>query len=943
MATARLDLVVGLQGSQNVQSGLQSIGKTADATRQALAFMRAALVTLATVEIITRFTELADKFTLMENRLRILTNATSGTVATLRDFNLVSQGIIAISQQTGTSLDANALLFNRLARAVSSTGATYADVLIVTRAVAESVLISGANAVQAQQGMLQFAEGMGSGVLRGRQLRSVVQDFPALADAIASGFKGAGNGASLLGFALANPNVLKTPLVMKAIIDSAKGINDQFKTTVFTIGQGFTQINNAVVVFLGNLLNTTSVGRVVSQVLKSIADNIALVVAGFAALAAVFVFNILVAQLLLVWTRLVALVSVLTTVISLFTVFYAIIGSPVAFALLGGYLSTNETQWSQWAAVIAAYIATVADDISNLPKILANAIVKMGNEVRQLGNTSLGDFIDTITGHNPNFGGHLAPGEHPASQTLAGIGRGQVALPFPEIDADFQKQFQQHLLNGLVPSQSGPPSSGTLSSGKILSNILAPITDLGAKNINFDDIIRKLGLDKVPQIGKGSEEAAAKIKGLAQALAILSSVSPLVSFEKHMQDTATALEKAGNAAKAWGLTNDVVLDRERRNFIGIGNEIEFFKEKLIALTIAMGANGSTITAKEGLTVSLLGAGSSTLSDLQKLQDHVTEIGLVMKQFPGNTEAGARAIRDITGTTTEVDKLSDAFNKINTALTTGAISAEEYLKDVRAITGTTSDLDRYNDTVANLKAAWEAGALGVEEYKRKLEDANITFLNTQTDLQSGIAAYFAELHKQSTDVAGQVKTLLTDAFSSAQDALIQFVNTGKINFSSLINSIEADLLRLAFSEVEDSLIGQGSSTPGGSQNLISSLVNLAIGAIGGIGGGGAAGGIPTGDVSAGSFGGIPAMASGGSFDVASGSIGSFDSGIDNRLVAFKANDNEEVEVRPRGSGKGGTIINMHIHGVTDAASFGRSKDQIFSELYTQMARAKRRNG
>lgn len=938
MATARLDLVVGLQGGQQVQTGLSGIAKQADATRQALAFMRAALVTLATAEIITRFTEMADKFTLMENRLRVLTGAVTGGAAAQRDFVLVSQGIIAISQSTGTSLDANALLFNRLARAVSATGSTYADVLTVTRAVAQSVLISGANAIQANQGMLQFAEGMGSGVLRGRQLRSVVQDFPALADAIASGFKGAGNGASLLGYALAHPSILKTPEVMKAIVAKAAEINTQFQTTVFTIGQGFQQISNAVTVFLGNLLNTTSVGRIVSEVLKGIADNIALVLTGFAALAAIVVFNVIVAQLLTVWTRLVALVSVLTTVIALFTVFTAVLGAGAVWATLGGYISDNATQWEEWATVIGAYIAAIIEKIQSLPEIMANSIVKAGNALRTGANSLIGDAIDTVTGHNPAFGGHLAPGEHPASQGLAAIGRGQVSLPFPEIDKSVQDLAAQNLKNAVGPN-------GLPSLSKLFSNFVSPITGFGAGNINFEDIIKKLGLDKVNQIGKASEEAAAKTKGLQQALSILGSISPLVSFETHMQATADALTKEGDAAKAWGLTNDEVLDRERRNFLGIGNEIDFFKEKLTALTIAMGAPGSTITVKEGLASSLSGAGSSQLEGLQKLEDKITEVNLVMKQFPGNAEAGIAAIRELTGTTTEADKFQAAFEKANLALKAGAVSASEMNVQLRAAFGETTPLDAYNAAVEKLNFLLQKGAIDADFYKQHMEDANITLLQSQNTLTAGVKLYFAELHKQSTEVAGQVKTLFTDAFTGAQDALVQFVNTGKINFKSLIDSIEADLLKLAFQEVQDSLIGQGSSTAGGSTNLISSLVTKGIGWIfggvtNGIGGVAVPGALPfSGGVGAG----LGSFASGGSFDVAGGSVGTFSSGIDNQLVAFKANNSERVTVGPKDAPMGGTSIVMHIHGVTDANSFGRSEDQILTALYNKLARAKRRNG
>jgi hypothetical protein len=65
------------------------------------------------------------------------------------------------------------------------------------------------------------------------------------------------------------------------------------------------------------------------------------------------------------------------------------------------------------------------------------------------------------------------------------------------------------------------------------------------------------------------------------------------------------------------------------------------------------------------------------------------------------------------------------------------------------------------------------------------------------------------------------------------------------------------------------------------------------------------------------------------------------GVDNRLIAFRANDREEVSVRPKGSGgAGGISVNMTV--VTpDADSFRKHQGQMLNDSFLAASTAKRR--
>ena len=146
-------------------------------------------------------------------------------------------------------------------------------------------------------------------------------------------------------------------------------------------------------------------------------------------------------------------------------------------------------------------------------------------------------------------------------------------------------------------------------------------------------------------------------------------------------------------------------------------------------------------------------------------------------------------------------------------------------------------DRFNSQKLDLANQYGDGSRGmsIEEYTAKLnalkatqQDLHDTTLSNydqmttaQGDWSAGASSAWQNYLESARDVAGQTKSLFTNAFSSMEDAVVNFAMTGKFSFGDFTKSILADMARIATRQASSallsSLVGAATSyfTGGGS--------------------------------------------------------------------------------------------------------------------------------
>lgn len=259
--------------------------------------------------------------------------------------------------------------------------------------------------------------------------------------------------------------------------------------------------------------------------------------------------------------------------------------------------------------------------------------------------------------------------------------------------------------------------------------------------------------------------------------------------------------------------------------------------------------------------------------------------------------------------------------------------EEQSSILDEIRGPQQNFESKLDSINQLMAK---GKITLDEYNQKLVSLKLESLQTSRTLEGGLQKGLLAVGQQFGDVSQVAQTTVVNAFGAAENALAKFAETGKFSVKDMVDSIFADLSRLAVrSAITGPLanaIGTGTAGGGGSLGFLSGLFggnNAAAGGGGGVGGAAALGSL------AASF---PGFKNGAEFQV--GGVG----GTDSQFVGFRASPDETVKVtKPGQSSSNERPIQVTFNIQTpDADSFQRSQSQILAKTSASLSRANRRN-
>lgn len=253
----RIHIQVSEQGAKVVARSIREVGMSARAVTPLLNQLRTALGVSIAVK-------LADDYMVLQNRLR-------ATGLEGERLSAVYKQLLAVSNETRTSVDATATIYSRLIFSSRELGISQQQAMQFTKALNHAVSLSGTTAQEARAGLIQFSQGLAAGKLRGDELRSVLEQMPIVADTIADHFNI--SRGDLLKFGEAGK--LTATDIIQAFQEAAPELERRFAQMQPTIGQGFVILKNQAMDFIGSLNSGIGIADALAASLVFLGNNLA--------------------------------------------------------------------------------------------------------------------------------------------------------------------------------------------------------------------------------------------------------------------------------------------------------------------------------------------------------------------------------------------------------------------------------------------------------------------------------------------------------------------------------------------------------------------------------------------------------------------------------------------------------------------------------------------
>lgn len=209
----------------------------------------------------------ADAYANLEARIKLVT----GEGAALQDaFN----GVFDVALRTNSAIEGTGTLFTRIAQAGRdlglSTSEASAQALQLTETINQAIQVSGGTVQAADAAVTQLIQALQSGVLRGEEFNSVMEQAPRLARALADGL-GVTTGELRK---LAEAGTLTSTAVISALQGQSAALQREFEQLPPTVGRALTSLSTEWTRYVGEVDRANGISRTAAEGIQALARNL---------------------------------------------------------------------------------------------------------------------------------------------------------------------------------------------------------------------------------------------------------------------------------------------------------------------------------------------------------------------------------------------------------------------------------------------------------------------------------------------------------------------------------------------------------------------------------------------------------------------------------------------------------------------------------------------
>jgi lambda family phage tail tape measure protein len=778
----------------------------------------------------------ADEFSVSMAQIGIASKALGNAAETQR-------AIFEMAQSAGAKVEDVGSVYVSIARNASELGLTQQRVMGITQSLTDAIKAMGGATPSVTAALQQFGQSIASGQLRGDELRSVMEQFPVLSNAIASGLGKSIGELRQLGEA----GKLTVTEVLGAIEKSAPTLAAAAAGIPLTFAAGMNKLGNASGQALDALNKSIGASSAFNAAIGAVSVNMDALVKG--------AFALLITAL----TVSAALIAKKTVGLG----FYVVAQAAAAQATLRAAASEAAYAATQAANGLGSVIAV--KKLADAKDALAKATTLAGGALSRFGTagTLAGQAIQLL-------GGPIG-----ASITAIGLlgaawmawGNSAKSASDKAIEAskkareatvgDSTEMIRQKILE----MQSQNASLGVEADRqkeKTKSAFATAGTHMTLRDINLEINANNNAIERLQALLKDSASGAG-----GYLRAYLEDATRLTK-EQEKQRALKEEEKAANQILA-----RLAEDRKKG---GVFRSDQDYSDAVKRVRAAHGEAVKEITKK--FTGTDDKAALKRITDTQKAEfdaamevedyriEQETKLKLAQReagrQLASTGFAGDSETMDMIRQ--QAEQISQFYSQIASGedVTAAFDASQARLNSIRSRLDAEVSIGLKSQTAAQIELRQETGKLGDElsgsllPRLRQLIDAapddatrekwralyaeigGMQATGKQVGPFAGLQAGLNDYAQTVTDTFSTVKTSVSGAFKGMEDALTQFVMTGKLDFKSLANSIIADMVRMAvqasitkpLAGLFSNLVGSWFGGAGSAASVSSDAVTLA---------------------------------------------------------------------------------------------------------------------
>ena len=222
---------------------LDNLGRAQDLSKQAIAMM--------------------DTYTELQNRIRLVTHSQT-------EMAQATESVFDISSRTNQAVGATAQIYQRFAKNADTLNISQQKVVELTETVSKAVALSGAAQASSEAALMQFGQALASGELRGAELNSVMEQTPALAQAIADGL-GVSVGALK---DMGKNGELSINKVITALEKAKSSVDSDFEKRVKTLSMSYTNLETSFIKYAGEADRTYGITQKLGESVDFVSKNL---------------------------------------------------------------------------------------------------------------------------------------------------------------------------------------------------------------------------------------------------------------------------------------------------------------------------------------------------------------------------------------------------------------------------------------------------------------------------------------------------------------------------------------------------------------------------------------------------------------------------------------------------------------------------------------------